>query len=327
MKLINRIGAAVCAHCGPDFAWSLATGVSRRPVVLTYHRVLSNFDKAIDKTQRDVTEREFQFHVERLLSRRRPVLLYEIVWGEIGDGQVFAVTFDDGYGDNYRTAAPILRQLGVPATVFVTTDPVSGRGWLWWDRLANALTRSIGGSLSVFGREYEIKTEADVWNAQAELIGMLKRSPDRDTVIDDIVKQSGAKDEPQPGLYLTWDDVRALRDVGWEIGAHTRSHRILTSVPRKDAFAEIDDSADEIELETGTRPRLFAYPNGRPEDFNGEIITYLKKTGFVGACAGDGGPETKEPDPFTVKRIGPKGGETPSIFRLRVSGLYYKLKR
>jgi peptidoglycan/xylan/chitin deacetylase (PgdA/CDA1 family) len=327
MKLINRIGAAVCAYGGPDLAWSLTTGASRRPVVLTYHRVLSGNDGIGDKTQRDVTEREFRLHVERLLSRRRPVPLYDIVAGEIGDGRVFAVTFDDGYGDNYRTAAPILRQLGVPATVFVTTDPVSGRGCLWWDRLANALTRSIGGSFSVFGRKYEIKTEADAWNAQAELIGMLKRSRNRDTVIDDIVKKSGAEDEPPPGLYLAWDDVRELRDDGWEIGAHTRSHRILTSVPLKDAFAEIDDGADEIEVETGTRPRLFAYPNGRPEDFDNEIINHLKKTGFVGACAGDGGPEPKKPDPFAVKRIGPKGGEPPFIFRLRVSGLYYKLRR
>lgn len=327
MKLINRIGAAVCAYGGPDFTWSLTTGAYRCPVVLTYHRVLSNNDKVVDKTQRDVTEREFRSHVEYLLSRRRPVPLYDIVVGEVGDGRVFAVTFDDGYGDNYRTAAPILRELGVPAAVFVTTDPLSGRGWLWWDRLANALTRSTGGSFSVLGREYEIKTEADAWNAQAELTAKLKRSPDRNTIIDNIAKQSGTDDKPPAGLYLTWDDVRALRDDGWEIGAHTRSHRILTSVPRKDAFTEISESADEIEKEMGARPRLFAYPNGRQEDYNDGIIVYLKEAGFAGACAGDGGPESNEPDPFAVKRIAPKGGEPSSIFRLRVSGLYYKLRR
>ena len=327
MKLINRIGAAVCAYGGPDFAWSLTTGASRCPVVLTYHRVLSNNDKVVDKTQSDVTEREFRSHVEYLLSRRRPVPLYDIVVGEVGNGLVFAVTFDDGYGDNYRTAAPILRELGVPAAVFVTTDPLSGRGWLWWDRLANALTRSTGGSFSVLGREYEIKTEADVWNAQAELTAKLKRSPDRNTIIDNIAKRSGTDDKPPAGLYLTWDDVRALRDNGWEIGAHTRSHRILTSVLRKDAFTEISESADEIETEMGTRPRLFAYPNGRQEDYNDGIIAYLKEAGFAGACAGDAGPESNEPDPFAVKRIAPKGGEPPPIFRLRVSGLYYKLRR
>lgn len=327
MKLINRIGAAVCAYGGPDFAWSLTTGAYQCPVVLTYHRVLSNNDKAVDKTQRDVAEREFRSHVEYLLSRRRPVPLYDIVVGEVGDGRVFAVTFDDGYGDNYRTAAPILRELGVPAAVFVTTDPVSGRDWLWWDRLANALTRSTGGSFSVLGREYEIKTEADAWNAQAELTAKLKRSPDRNTIIDNIAKLSGTDDKPPAGLYLTWDDVRALRDDGWEIGAHTRSHRILTSVARKDAFTEISESADEIEKEMGARPRLFAYPNGRQEDYNDGIIAYLKEAGFAGACSGDAGPESKEPDPFNVKRIAPKDGESSSIFRLRVSGLYYKLRR
>ncbi|UCE27367.1 MAG: polysaccharide deacetylase family protein [Candidatus Coatesbacteria bacterium] len=327
MNFINRIGAAVSAYGGPDFAWRLATGLSRRPVVLTYHRVLSSSDEVVDKTQRDVTKGEFRAHVKRLLSRRRPVTLYDIVKGEIGDGQVFAITFDDGYGDNFRTAAPILRELGVPAAVFVTTDPVSGRGWLWWDRLAYALTLSVGKSVSALGRNFEIASEADVWTAQAELTRTLKRATDRGAVIREIAEQSGMGNEPPPGLYLTWDDVRALRDDGWEIGAHTRSHRILTSLPREDAEIEIDECAREITDETGTGPRLFAYPNGRPGDFDDGIIAHLKETGFVGACASDAGPESNEPDPFAVKRIAPKGGEPASVFRLRVSGLYYKLRR
>ena len=93
MKFINRVGAAVCAYGGPDLAWRLATGAARRPVVLTYHRVLSGNDGIVDKTQRDFTEREFQAHVECLLSRRRPVTLYDIVKGEIGGGR--AVSFRD----------------------------------------------------------------------------------------------------------------------------------------------------------------------------------------------------------------------------------------
>jgi peptidoglycan/xylan/chitin deacetylase (PgdA/CDA1 family) len=327
MKPINRIGAAICAYGGPNVVWSAAVGARRLPVVLTYHRVLSDEDTIIDKTQRYVTEKEFKTQIEYMLRRRNPVPLIDVVAGEIDDGSVFAVTFDDGYGDNYRTATPILKEFGVPASVFVTTDPVSGRGWLWWDRLANALTRSVGKTFAAFGRDWTIKTENDVWDTQAGLTKLLKRNADRDDTIESIAEQLGVNEVPPPGLYLTWNDVRALQNDGWEVGAHTKSHSILTSIPREDAFREINESADEIENETGTRPRLFAYPNGRAEDFDGEIISYLKKAGFAGAVAGDAGPETREIDPFAVKRIGPKSGEPRSVFLTRLSGLYYRFRR
>jgi peptidoglycan/xylan/chitin deacetylase (PgdA/CDA1 family) len=326
MRLLNRIGAAICAYGGPDSVWRASVGANRRPVVLTYHRVLSDGDGLIDRTQRHVNKNEFEAQIKYLLRQRRPVPLIDIIAGEIGDGSVFAVTFDDGYGDNYRTAAPVLKNFSVSASVFVTTDPVSGRGWLWWDRLANALTQSVGKTFAAFGRDWTIKTETDVWNTQAELTTRLKRAPERDDIIERIAGQLGVEEDAPPGLYLTWDDVRALQTDGWEIGAHTKTHRILTSIPREDAFGEITGSADEIEKETGTRPRLFAYPNGRPEDFDAEIISYLKKAGFVGAVAGDAGPETRDINRFAVKRIAPKTGEPRSIFLLRLSGLYYRLR-
>ena len=45
-----------------------------------------------------------------------------------------AVTFDDGYRDNYEFAAPILRSLGLPATFFVVSDFIESNTVAWWDR-------------------------------------------------------------------------------------------------------------------------------------------------------------------------------------------------
>lgn len=42
------------------------------------------------------------------------------------------VTFDDGYRDNYTLAYPLLKRLGVPFTVYVTTGFIDNRLPMWW---------------------------------------------------------------------------------------------------------------------------------------------------------------------------------------------------
>lgn len=47
-------------------------------------------------------------------------------------GRKLVVTFDDAYLDNLEAAAPVLRDLGIPATIFVPTDVLDGTGSYWW---------------------------------------------------------------------------------------------------------------------------------------------------------------------------------------------------
>jgi peptidoglycan/xylan/chitin deacetylase (PgdA/CDA1 family) len=47
-------------------------------------------------------------------------------------GRHVCVTFDDGYRDNLTVAAPILRELGIPATVFVATGAIDGTAPFYW---------------------------------------------------------------------------------------------------------------------------------------------------------------------------------------------------
>jgi peptidoglycan/xylan/chitin deacetylase (PgdA/CDA1 family) len=49
-------------------------------------------------------------------------------------GGMLAITFDDGYLDNYDIAAPILKRLNLPATFFVTTRFIGSEIVPWWDQ-------------------------------------------------------------------------------------------------------------------------------------------------------------------------------------------------
>src|SRR5262245_2543933 len=51
-----------------------------------------------------------------------------------------AVTFDDGYADN-RSAIDILLAHGIPATLFIVSDPIGTNKGFWWDELEQILLR------------------------------------------------------------------------------------------------------------------------------------------------------------------------------------------
>lgn len=64
-----------------------------------------------------------------------------------------------------------------------------------------------------------------------------------------------------PG-FMTWDQIRELRDAGVTIGAHTHSHAHLAKGSLDAAKAEIETSSAILKRELGAVPPLFAYPFG-----------------------------------------------------------------
>ena len=94
--------------------------------------------------------------------------------GELGG--TLSITFDDGYRDNFETAAPILRKLGLPATFFVATGFIGSQAVAPWDR---QLVRQPGWmdwdqvrSLASQGFEIGCHTDShvDLGTASAETI-------------------------------------------------------------------------------------------------------------------------------------------------------------
>lgn len=61
---------------------------------------------------------------------------------------------------------------------------------------------------------------------------------------------------------LSWEDIRALADEGWEIGSHTVTHPRLTEITPDELRVEIRRSKARIEAEIGRRCTSFAYPWG-----------------------------------------------------------------
>lgn len=82
----------------------------------------------------------------------RPLSLEAYVSGDYEIGpDYFIVTFDDGYLSNLTLAEPLLRELGVPASVFVITGSTELENHMSWEQL-NEL--SAGGVFTVYSHTH-----------------------------------------------------------------------------------------------------------------------------------------------------------------------------
>ncbi|MFH1061524.1 MAG: polysaccharide deacetylase family protein [Candidatus Omnitrophota bacterium] len=55
--------------------------------------------------------------------------------GKKPKSKAVVITFDDGYEDNYSQAFPVLKELSIPATIFIVTDWVGKKNMLTWSQL------------------------------------------------------------------------------------------------------------------------------------------------------------------------------------------------
>jgi peptidoglycan/xylan/chitin deacetylase (PgdA/CDA1 family) len=222
-------------------------------------------------------------------------------------GRAAAITFDDGYRDNYECAFPILSEFGLPATIFLATGAIDTGRPLWHDRVFDAFRRTRAPRLRVGALDLPLDTPERRLRALHSLLQDLRaRTPeDREAAVRAAI--AGLELEENPGLgdrMLTWDQVREMHAAGIDFGAHSVSHAILTRMPLEAAIREILDSRREIQQRVGAPVDLFAYPNGSRSDFNEPLKEGLRDAGFQAAVTTIWGSNPASADPFELKRLG-----------------------
>ncbi len=75
--------------------------------------------------------------------------------------------------------------------------------------------------------------------------------------------------------YLTWDEIRELRDAGVTIGAHTASHMLVSQSTTEDLRADIERSLSSFQRELGERPTIFSWPRGEMSTAASEMLSQM----------------------------------------------------
>lgn len=284
----------------------------RQAVILTFHRFAGNGDGH----PRGMPIRRFAESIEYLTRYYRVVSLGTMT-DELSRGVVrpytVAVTVDDGYHEVFTLAAPVLRRYGVPASFFVISDFVDGRLWPWTDRLGFVFERAPRDRVAFRhrGAKYvlEMREEKDRWRAEEQWLDHAKRLPvaERDELLEAIAEAVGVNiPTAPPSEYrpMTWAQLRALAAEGFDVGAHTRTHPILSCVAPEQLRDEVEGCKGQMEQQLGLRVRHFAYPNGRREDYTPEAVAAVARAGYVAAVTTVAGSNTPSTPPLELRRIG-----------------------
>ena len=275
------------------FAAALARG-RKRPLVLGYHRIVDDF-ASVSRTEMGsmlTSTRMFERHLDCIGKHFRFVSLDEvgahILSGEPFDQPVAAITFDDGYHDNYEHAFPVLKRKGIPAAVFVVTDLVGRRFWQAHDKLyhlvakafatwndprreLSALMRGLGLPTEPITRE---TTRTPLLTVSALLPGLPIASVRR--------LMNGLEANVGNGFYniprtLDWPDLEAMRRGGITIGSHTKNHVSLPAESADIIADELAGSRQVLEARLGEPIVHFAYPGGQ---FNAEVVDAVARAGY-----------------------------------------------
>jgi len=256
----------------------------------TYHRIGEASSTQFDPNVFSCTEKRFEQHLQfykkhfEVISSEQLTLLQS---QQQIDKRYAVITFDDGYLDNYETALPILLKYNLPATFFVTTDFVSQQSIPWWDEIAWMIQKTTATHLSV-GEDDKINfsiQQANKNNLIHQVLSTVKTDKTRSLSqkVVSIAKQLGCSfkaGNSKKALFMTWQQVKDMKNKGMTIGVHTLSHPILSHLTKEQQYHELSLSKEIIETQIAHKVDSFAYPVGAKSCYNATTIALLHELDF-----------------------------------------------
>ncbi|HEV8119978.1 MAG TPA: polysaccharide deacetylase family protein [Candidatus Polarisedimenticolia bacterium] len=251
------------------------------PLIVGYHRVVQDFERSAMRSIPPmlISARMLEKQLDWLGGHYRLVSLHDLgKWLEEGRAAagIAAVTFDDGYGDVYENAFPILKRKGIPATIFVVTEMIGTPRSMDHDRLYALLALALADTKAPAGMLAGLHAACGLRVPDSRVLSRAARTTF--TAMRLLLETL-----PQPALLgviaalesrfgvpgndgdraLTWEMIDEMGSAGVTIGSHGRTHALLTHASQERRQDEISGSRQMLEARLKTPIEHLAYPDGR----------------------------------------------------------------
>ena len=283
----------------------------RSSLILSLHRVLPPEEQSLCYDPHLVLSESAFISLLQLLQRDYHVAPLEDVLadpgGSAGHPKV-AITFDDGWEDNYRIAFPHLLRFDMPATIFACTGlidtmqmlPEERFDRLWSQCSAQSSLEELVIHLNHWGmgrsKNLQLRPRQQYWSLELKRMPMSAR-----LLLLDHLEQHYQAIPTQTRRFLTSDQIRVMTRTGLiRLGSHTHRHATLSSESDRDIRQELEDARISLWKQAGAVADILAYPNGM---YNRRVQELVRSMGFKTALSTIPGFFTRESNPLAIPRI------------------------
>jgi peptidoglycan/xylan/chitin deacetylase (PgdA/CDA1 family) len=317
----------------------LARGLTARGVrILAYHGFCDG-DEADFQPMLFMRAATFRARMQRLVEAGHRVLPLADAVARLAARKVepglAVITIDDGWHGIYRHAWPVLRELGLPATVYVTSYysesqlpvlNVLARYLLWKSPRTEVSLANIAAGLDARHALSDraarnrladsLARHADETLLPGERLGFLREiASGLEVDIDSVL-------ERRTFHLMTAGELRELSDSGVDLQLHTHRHRF----PADDQAAcveELERNRRFLEAVTGTTPAHFCYPSG---EYRAHQKAWLRGLGVASATTTRLGLSYPATDPLELPRFLDSDAYPPELFDAALAGLLALLR-
>jgi len=283
--------------------------------ILMYHSVMPDPTAHADSLGGIIhSESEFRAQMELLRRDYHPLSLEEVVGnlktGKPSPKRSVVVTFDDGYTDNCEVAMPILDQLGIPATFYVTVDCIEQRKLPWPSRLRFAFRKTKlpawkdgrGNSWSLGDLDSCERAYLASCDDCCQLSGQAQES-----FVRGVEEQlQAAVPGNSSSLMMNYAQIGTLAQHGHIVGSHTMTHPNMAYIPEGEARTELAESKQRLEHALQAPVRHFSYPcPAMTPHWSERTVAQSRSVGYDSAVTTNGGVTRYGDHPLSLKRIRP----------------------
>lgn len=308
--------------------------------IIMYHSICADSaspDLCLSLAGMTVRESRFREHMEYIARYYSSISLTDYVNWRDGLASLpenpCVITFDDGFADTHQRAVPILRDLGLKATVFVIGSCLDVPGsvqpagsWLHEfyaildfagvERCHHAFAQlvdefpadecHIKPGLRTWARRYFADLDRD---QRMNLLCQLRAA------VGDSARNANA------GWFMSTDHLREVSHVGFEVGAHSINHEHLSGLTDEELRIEISESRRLIDKLGADHLLTFCYPFGGLGSWDARCVTALRDNGFACAVSTIEGLNDRRTDVYALRRIRVTGDLPLRAFVFRLLGL------
>ena len=295
-------------------------------LILAYHRVLpeSFIRHHPIMPGISVSTDAFTRQLEWLSARFKLVCIDDVVKGlsdsKPGDEPCCAITFDDGWYDNYEFALPILEKYNAPTTIYIVLTTIGTAHASCFDKLFELLHSREPAAVFRCGisriDDLLDNRKMAVNDKFQKVVGVARTiAPEQFRCLSNSISQayrslSNWCELDSRYKMLGWPQMREMMSRGVSFGYHSKSHQSLPTLGQRELIDEIRFPEQEALMHGVTLQRHFCCPAGK---YDLQTIRELKDQGYRSAVSLDQGFNYVDTDPFILRRYNIHSGNSRVI--------------